>query len=52
MASKYSPTIATEHAVLIFLTQYITSLTVWPPENILNDSLRGLRLKLAQWSLF
>ena len=48
MALKYSPTIGTEHVVLIFLTQYITSLTVWPHENILNYSLRDLSLKLAQ----
>ena len=41
MASKYSPTIGTEHAVLIFLTQYVTSLTVWSPENILNYSLQS-----------
>ena len=44
MATKYSPTIGTEHAVLIFVTQYITSLTVWTPENILNYSLLGLNL--------
>ena len=44
MATKYSPTIGTEHVVLIFVTQYITSLTVWTPENILNYSLLGLNL--------
>ena len=44
MATKYSPTIGTEHVVLIFVTQYITSLTVWTPENILNYSLLRLNL--------